>query len=990
MPNLHLALLGPWEMHLAGRPVTHFPTTKVQALLAYLAVEVQSTHTRDALLGLFWPEYSAPSARQNLRKTLQRLRQLLGADYLLATNQTLQFDPASDYQLDVTAFTGLVAPCRHQSTAVPPTCSACIDRLEQAVALYRGDFLAHFFVEESPAFEEWLLLKREWLRREALGALHRLAAYHQRQGAYDRAYTYAWRQLELDSLREEAHRQLMSILALRGQRSEALAQYETCRQILADELDVAPAQETRRLYEQIRAGQFEEAVRPSPIPLSPLGPSKPSLPLHNLPTPLTAFLGREQELLDARRLLAAHRLVTLTGVGGTGKTRLALEIARALAEGGRQGPASGLDTPPFRDGICWVELAPLTNPTLIPQAVARSLGLGEQGGQPIERVLAEYLHPRQLLLLLDNCEHLVAPCAQYVHQWLEASPELRILATSREPLHLRGEQRFAVAPLEADSACRLFVQCARQVDPAFVLPPESAAVREVCRRVDYLPLAIELLAARIDLLSPEAMLLRLQASRLDLLHGDARDLPPRQQTVRNAIQHSYDLLTEDERALFRTLGVFVGGFGLPAVAHFGCGEELVHSLLQKSLVRPDLSDAHERRFFLLETLREYAREQLSEHSALAERQQEHAAYYLALAQTAAPLLMGAEQYQWAQQLEVEMGNLRAALGWLQAADVEKGLQLANALWFFWLMHNHLQEGRQWLESLLTHPGGTLASRAKAAVYTACYARFQGDYTAVAAFAPLAADLARAAGDKFTLGFAFILLGRVAVHLEKNDARAQQCYEQALQLFREVESPPGFYVAMACDSLALLALHHHALEEAGDWLEESLRLRQQTGNEWMTQYSLYGLGDFEYSCGRPDRAVGYFRAGLELAQKYGDRRNYALVQSELADILLHQGKDDEAALLLQEGLATGRELAEKNILKSCLIGLATVARHAAQYEQAQAFLAESLRYAEGRDRPLRATRVQHELAYVAALQGDDAQALALYQSCIVKWQELDRL
>lgn len=989
MPNLHLAVLGPWQMHLGGRPVTHFPTTKVQALLAYLAVEAQSAHTRDALLGLFWPEYSASSARQNLRKTLQRLRQLLPDGYLVATGQTLQFDPASDYHLDVTVFTGLVAPCRHKSPVTPLACPACIDRLEQAVALYRGDFLDHFFVEESPAFEEWLLLKREWLRREALGALHQLAAYHQRREDYDRAYTYAWQQVELDPLREEAHRQVMSILALRGQRSEALAQYEACRQILAGELDVTPSEETTELYERIRSGQFEGAGRPAPVTSSPPGPSKPPLPLHNLPTPLNAFLGREQELVDARRLLGAHRLLTLTGVGGTGKTRLALEIAHSLAAEERDAAASSAGTLPFEDGICWVELAPLTDPALIPQAVAKSLGVREQGGQPIEHTLAEYLRRRRLLLLLDNCEHLIAPCAQSVHQWLEASPDLHILATSREPLHLRGEQRFPVAPLAADSACRLFVQCARQINPSFALAPESPAIAELCRRLDYLPLAIELLAARIDLFSPEDMLVRLQTSPLDLLSGGARDLPPRQQTVRSAIQHSYDLLTGGERALFRTLGVFVGGFDLLAVARFGFGEELVYSLLQKSLVRPDPSAQHKRRFFLLETLREYACEQLRAHGELTERQQQHAAYYLALAQTAEPMLMGPKQYKWAEQLEAEMGNLRAALGWLQAADVEKGLQLANALWFFWLMHSHLQEARQWLESLLTRSGGTLASRAKAAVYAITFARFQGDYMAVASFAPHAADLARAAGDKLMLGLAFIILGRVAVHVEKNDAQGQRWKEQALLLFQEAESPPGFYTAMACEALGHSAQDRGALAEAGEWLEESLRLRQQTGNEWMTQYSYYSLGSLEYDRGRLERAIACFEAGLQIGRKYGDKRNCAIAQSELAEMLLHQGQDDRAAVLLQEGLVLGRGLAERYIVRSCLIGLATVARHAAQYEQAQAFLNESLRYAEVTTRHLRPTRVQHELAYVAALQGDDAQALALYQSCIVKWQECNQ-
>ena len=341
----------------------------------------------------------------------------------------------------------------------------------------------------------------------------------------------------------------MSILVLRGQRSEALAQYETCRRILAGELDVAPSQATTRLYEQIRAGQLEGVTRPSPITLSPLPPSKPPLPFSNLPTPLTPFLGREQELVDGRRLLATHRLVTLTGVGGTGKTRLALEIARSLTEGGSHRGAPALASPAFQDGICWVELAPLTDPALIPHAVAAGLGFREQPGQQMERTLAEYLRPRQLLLLLDNCEHLVAACAQFVHQWLQASPGLHILATSREPYHLRGEQRFPVAPLGADSACQLFVQCAHRIDGAFALAPAGAAIAELCRLLDYLPLAIELLAARIDRFSPEEMLLHLQASRLDLLSGDARDLPPRQQTVRKAIQHSYDLLTGDERAL---------------------------------------------------------------------------------------------------------------------------------------------------------------------------------------------------------------------------------------------------------------------------------------------------------------------------------------------------------------------------------------------------------------------------------------------------------
>jgi tetratricopeptide (TPR) repeat protein len=275
------------------------------------------------------------------------------------------------------------------------------------------------------------------------------------------------------------------------------------------------------------------------------------------------------------------------------------------------------------------------------------------------------------------------------------------------------------------------------------------------------------------------------------------------------------------------------------------------------------------------------------------------------------------------------------------------------------------------------------------VYAITFARFQGDYMAVATFAPHAADLARAAGDKLMLGLALIILGRVAVHVEKNHAQGQRWNEQALRLFQEAESPPGFHTANACEAMGHSAQSRGALAEAGGWLEKSLRLRQQIGNEWMTQYSLYSLGNLEYDRGRLERAIDCFEAGLQIGRKYGDKRNCATAQSELAEMLIHQGNDDRAAILLREGLAIGRELAENNIVRSCLIGMATVARHAAQYEQAQAFLNESLRYAEVTNRHLRPARVQHELAFVAALQGDDAQALALYQSCIVKWQECNQ-
>lgn len=262
MANLQISLLGPWQVRLAGRLVTHFPTTKVQALLAYLAVEAHKPHTRDALIGLFWADYRTDSARQNLRKTLYRLRQLFPLDYLLISNQTIQFDPASAYSLDVTQFVRLLVATHHHPHANRLTCHICNTQLHQAVDLYRGDFLEHFFVEGSPAFEEWVLSKREWLRREVLRALHQLAAAAEAQGSYDQAYTYAWRQVELDPVNEEAHQQIMRALALSGRRSEALAQYASCRRILATTLAAEPTPTTVALAEQIRAGKLAVQAQP--------------------------------------------------------------------------------------------------------------------------------------------------------------------------------------------------------------------------------------------------------------------------------------------------------------------------------------------------------------------------------------------------------------------------------------------------------------------------------------------------------------------------------------------------------------------------------------------------------------------------------------------------------------------------------------------------------------------------------------------------------
>ncbi|MDQ5850679.1 MAG: AAA family ATPase, partial [Chloroflexota bacterium] len=385
MAHLALALLGSFAAIRDGEPISAFATDKVRALLAYLVVEAGRPHRRDALAELLWPGQPHEVARTNLRQALATLRTAIldtegGRPFLAISRELVQFDHASDHWLDVAVFTALLAACERHSHVRLETCTPCARRLEQATTLYRGSFLADVVVRDSAAFEEWVLLKREWLQQRALQALACLATYYERRGTYQQAERYAWRQVELDPWHEAAHRQLIGVLASTGQRGAALRQYETCRRILEAELGVEPAPETTALAEQIRAGVF----------------SAPRLPSQALPPQATSFVGREAEIAELAGRLTGRpcRLVTLLGPPGIGKTRLAVEVAAQI----------GLD---FADGVVFVALAPVADPALVAQAIARTLGVQESGGQPLIESLKAYVGGKHLLLVLDNFEHVL-------------------------------------------------------------------------------------------------------------------------------------------------------------------------------------------------------------------------------------------------------------------------------------------------------------------------------------------------------------------------------------------------------------------------------------------------------------------------------------------------------------------------------------------------------------------------------------------------------
>jgi predicted ATPase/DNA-binding SARP family transcriptional activator len=633
MTCLTITLLGSFRVTSAGKPVSGFESNKVRALLAYLAVEADQPHRREVLAGLLWPDFPEPSARANLRNALANLRQVIGdrqasPPFLHITRQTIQFNCASDHQLDVAILTTLLAGALDQPT---------IEQLEEAVAMYQGPFLTGFSIPDSSPFEEWVLLNREALSRQMLDALHQLADHYEQQGVYEQALSYAWRQVELEPWQEEAHRQVMYLLALSDRRSEALAQYEVCRRVLAKELDIEPTAETVALYEQIRAGALGGVGGKSR--------GAPS-PRHNLPVQLTPFVGRKAELADLTRILAAPelRLVTIVGPGGIGKTRLALEAAAAQRQH-------------YKHGVYLISLAPLQSADSLAPTIAEALHFSFYENTPPEQQLLEYLRHKNILLIMDNFEHLLDGVG-LVTEILKVAPNLKILATSRTRLRVLGEQLFPLAGLtyptggaSERTACtddesqygavKLFLQSARRVRPDFVLTNDNLPdVIRICGLLWGMPLGILLASAWIEILTPGEIAAEIEHS-FDFLQADLHDIPERQRGLRAVFSHSWQLLSQQEQAIFQQLSIFRGGFSREAAqAVTGASLPDLLAFVNKSLLHHTPAGRYE----VHELLRQFAAEKLARSPAVAEEVRgRHSAFYAAFLHQREANLKGARQ-----------------------------------------------------------------------------------------------------------------------------------------------------------------------------------------------------------------------------------------------------------------------------------------------------------------------------------------------------------
>ncbi len=989
-PSLTIHLFGPMQVLAHGLPLPRLRSRKALWLLALLTLRHGRAVEREWLAGTLWPDTDTGRAFTNLRANLSELRGALGDQGVRLQSpgrHTLSLNLA-DANVDILAFDAAI---RSQKP----------DALKQAVELYRGPLL-------EDCAEEWIGQERNAREQDCLRALQTLADRALTAGDYAAAIAFYRRAISLDPWTEAARRGWMEALAKSGDRNAAMQVYREFVEQLRGDPNAVPDEETSALYARLRteARQQSQSQFHSPaqtqaqaavLAREPVG-NEAGVPAVSgyLPFPLTNLIGRAVERGEVAAKLRGSRLVTLTGSGGIGKTRLAIEVAGESVQDGTAYP----------DGVWLVALETLSEGSQVVTQIASILGLREEPERSLLASLTDHLRAKRLLLVLDNCEHLLTSCAQVVGHLLQECARVRILATSREALSIMGETVWQVPSLavpdpkqlqEGDAALtqvlgacesvQLFVERAQAGQKDFALVPGNAmTVAQICFQLEGIPLAIELAAARVRSLTVEQIAARLN-SRLGLLTVGNRAAQSRQQTLRTTLDWSYTLLSEAERALLGRLSVFAGGWTLEAAEQTGSGGgmeaeqilNLLTGLVDKSLVTFEEPEENSGgRYRLLETVRQYAAEKLRARNEEEKVRDRHRDWFLLLAEEAALHLKGGGQKHWLHRLDREYDNLRAALAW-SAPDrpgAKAELRLVSALWRFWYVRGIYSEGRGYLRGALEREDAqerTLA-RAQALNGAGALAYDQGDYGAARALFEESLSIARERED--TPGIANPLgnLGNIALAVGEIGS-ALTLYEESLTLKRKLDDRAGIALALSNTGIVLRQQGDYAA--AQNCFEESLSIARFLEDRLGMARALLNMGNVASNQDDPVLERTCIEESLSLFRELGDKQGIARSLGNRGNALNNAGEWEAARACIEESMNLFQELGDRRGIAQALGNLGDIAKSQADYASARALYTRRLRLLQRPDDKPAVVASLEDLAIVLLIQAEPGKAVQLW-------------
>jgi len=948
--NMKLQLLGSPTIRLSnGLPPT-FKTAKAEGIFYYLAA-TQRTNSRATLATLFWGDMPESKARVNLSKALSALREQVG-EYVTIATQTVTFNATLPYQLDVETFL---------TTPTTPAAEASLEKLQAQVDLYRGDFLDGFYVRNAPEFEQWQQVERERLRTAAAQRISTLATRYQQNNDFVNAISTLRRLLVLEPWREEAHHQLMNLLAHNGEPQAALRQYELCRLALADELDVEPGAEITRLYAKLRANGKAAGTRESPaaLPVVPAAAQvshQPAKPPHQLPHPSTAFVGREVEIktLVARLQDPACRLLTLIGPGGIGKTRLALEVARTFVD-----PAFAAL---FPEGVFFVGLMPVDTAAGMIAALAEAIGFTFYTNTPPQQQLFNYLANRKLLLILDNFEHL-AQESSLIADLLAAAPVVKLLATSRETLPLQAAYFHAVQGLSYPStqqptieaaavmdAVRLFAQSAQRHQPTFALPQQLDSVVSICRLVGGMPLALELAAAWLKSLSCAQIAQKLEKG-VALLHTNLLDIPERHRNMRLVFEQTWQRLTEQEATVMQRLAIFRGGFTLPAAEQVA--QASIHTLaalVEKALIRLDETG----RYQVHELLHQFAHEKLAADQAHAHvTAAAHADFFLSLASQLKASLADRRQQTALATLQADIDNLRVAWLWALQQPERPGIaQALDSVYAFFLFTCRYSEGKELFATssalldgatLTQHAPSTVAIANQVATRAAVFAYHLGEHQQPSQHFYSLLATARPDEVHSDLAIAHTILGQIA-GWQGNRAEAEKHLQESVALYQALGDRSS--MASVLHGMAEMKAHTGVFPKAIEYAQACLEIGVQLGRDDLMGNAHSTLGYAHKSLGHLKLALEHYQQGCVYSEKTGDRLAYALAVGGVGIELSQQGKKQwaQGLALLQQSLAICREIGHRLHIATRLFSLGAAYLLVGRYDHAFACAEECIQIA----------------------------------------------